>query len=125
MGARHGWWCNSKTIPITCKYCGDGIFWFSCDCGSSKLFDELGEPWPIHNCVGYARSSYYFPYRKKKKKRDKYGMRKKDWKRVTYFITKEVAKQLLKKATLKKRKKLRKEWRKRWKRLRKLEEIPF
>jgi len=54
MGAVHGWWCNSKTIPMTCKYCGDQIFWLSCDCGSSVLFDELGWPWPQHQCAGLA-----------------------------------------------------------------------
>ncbi len=52
MGARHGWWCNSKTVPMTCKFCGDQIFWLSCDCGSSVLFDELGWPWPRHQCAG-------------------------------------------------------------------------
>ena len=54
MEASHGWWCNSKTIPMTCKYCGDRIFWLSCDCGSSVLFDELGWPWPQHRCAGLA-----------------------------------------------------------------------
>lgn len=54
MAATHGWWCNSKTIPMTCKFCGDQIFWLSCDCGSSVLFDELGWPWPQHRCAGLA-----------------------------------------------------------------------
>lgn len=50
MAARHGWWCNTKTIPLTCKYCHEEIFWFSCDCGSSIIFEELGPPWPRHYC---------------------------------------------------------------------------
>ncbi|MDE2637747.1 MAG: hypothetical protein OXI30_15400 [Chloroflexota bacterium] len=65
MGANCGWWCNSKTIPITCKHCGDRIFWYSCDCGSSVLFDELGPPWPKHRC----RGSHGSKLSKKKAKR--------------------------------------------------------
>ena len=52
MSNRHGWWCGSRTYPLTCKYCGEDIFHFSCDCGSSVLFDELGPPWPLHRCAG-------------------------------------------------------------------------
>jgi hypothetical protein len=26
------------------------VFYFSCECGSAVFFDELGEPWPIHDC---------------------------------------------------------------------------
>lgn len=52
-GAMHGWWCNARTYPLNCKYCGERIFHFSCDCGSSVLFDELGPPWPIHRCPGF------------------------------------------------------------------------
>ena len=54
MEARHGWWCNSKTYPLTCKHCGDEIFYFSCDCGSSVLFAALGPPWPLHRCAASA-----------------------------------------------------------------------
>ena len=52
--AAHGWWCNSRTYPMTCKYCGDRVFYFSCDCGSKLFFDELGQPWPIHRCLELA-----------------------------------------------------------------------
>ncbi|MCY4073649.1 MAG: hypothetical protein OXG60_20345 [Chloroflexi bacterium] len=54
MSATHGWWCNTKTIPLNCNSCGEAIFWFSCDCGSSILFDELGWPWIQHRCAGAA-----------------------------------------------------------------------
>jgi len=54
MAAKHGWWCNSRTYPLICKYCGSKIFHLSCDCGSSVLFDELGWPWPRHQCAGHA-----------------------------------------------------------------------
>ena len=54
MAAVHGWWCNSQTFPMECKYCGERIFYFSCDCGSKLFFDELGEPWPQHRCAGFA-----------------------------------------------------------------------
>ena len=52
----HGHWCNSKTYKMRCKYCGDTIYYFSCDCGSKVFFDELGEPWPIHNCLQYRQA---------------------------------------------------------------------
>ena len=45
--------CNAKTYPITCKYCGESVYYFSCDCGSSVFFEKLGDPWPRHNCRPY------------------------------------------------------------------------
>ena len=39
---------------MKCKYCRAPIFWLSCDCGSSVLFDELGWPWPRHHCADLA-----------------------------------------------------------------------
>lgn len=50
MYAVHGYLCNTKTFPLTCKDCGDRIFFFQCDCGSRALFDDLGPPWPQHRC---------------------------------------------------------------------------
>ena len=110
MGAIHGWWCNAKTIPMICKYCDEDIFWFSCDCGSSKMFDELGDPWPEHNCRGSGSNSFVFqsPRKKKKKKRDKYGMSKKDWKRLRKLLTEEESRTVLNQLTNKQRKNLRK-----------------
>lgn len=49
----HGAWCGGRTIPLACRYCGQAIFWFSCNCGCSILFDELGGGWPHHRCHGY------------------------------------------------------------------------
>ena len=46
----HGYWCNAKTFPLKCRYCGLQIFYFSCDHESKVFFDELGPPWPIHDC---------------------------------------------------------------------------
>lgn len=51
MVAAHGWWCNTRTYPMICKYCHSKIFHLSCDCGSSVLFDALGWPWPRHRCA--------------------------------------------------------------------------
>jgi len=48
----HGWWCG-RTVPMRCHTCGADIFWFSCEHGSSVLFDELGSPWPKHDCDGH------------------------------------------------------------------------
>ena len=46
----HGCHCHTHTFPLNCRYCRQRIFFFSCDCGSRVLFDELGPPWPIHDC---------------------------------------------------------------------------
>lgn len=57
MSATHGWWCNSVTWPTKCPSCGDSVFFFQCDCESKVFFDELGPPWPIHDCdTSWARS---------------------------------------------------------------------
>lgn len=50
MYAVHGYWCDTKTFPLTCKDCGDRIFFFQCECGCRVLFDDLGPPWPQHRC---------------------------------------------------------------------------
>jgi hypothetical protein len=47
---RHGRWCNARTFPTDCWNCGKSIFVFMCDCHSVVLFDELGQPWPKHDC---------------------------------------------------------------------------
>lgn len=51
MYATHGYWCNTKTFPLTCKFCGSRIFFFECDHESRVLFDSLGPPWPLHDCL--------------------------------------------------------------------------
>lgn len=54
----HGWWCNARTYPTRCKYCGERVFFFTCDCGSKVFFDELGWPWPEHHCLQYLITQY-------------------------------------------------------------------
>ena len=49
--ATHGYWCNTRTYPTTCRYCGESVFFFACDHGCKVFFDELGAPWPEHNCM--------------------------------------------------------------------------
>lgn len=51
MRAVHGPWCNTRTFPMRCRYCGESVFFFMCDHGSRVLFDRLGQPWPIHRCM--------------------------------------------------------------------------
>ena len=46
----HGSWCHTHTFPLNCRYCQQRIFFFSCNCGSRVMFDELGPPWPTHDC---------------------------------------------------------------------------
>lgn len=51
IAAVHGPWCNTRTYPTRCRYCGEQVFFFSCDCGCRVFFDPpLGPPWPEHNC---------------------------------------------------------------------------
>ncbi|HET6444010.1 MAG TPA: hypothetical protein VFI27_05455 [candidate division Zixibacteria bacterium] len=52
----HGSWCNTRTYPMTCRYCRNRVFYFSCDHGSKIFFDELGPPWPRHLCEEYQAS---------------------------------------------------------------------
>jgi len=54
----HGWWCNARTYRTRCKYCGEPVFFFTCDCGSKVFFDKLGWPWPEHHCVEYLIALY-------------------------------------------------------------------
>jgi hypothetical protein len=49
--ATHGTWCNTHTYRTRCRYCGEEVFYFSCDCGCKVFFDSLGSPWPEHNCM--------------------------------------------------------------------------
>ena len=46
----HGAWCQTITFAIQCRGCQANIFLFKCNCGSLVLFDELGPPWPVHDC---------------------------------------------------------------------------
>ncbi len=50
----HGAWCNARTYPTMCQYCGQRVFYFSCDCGCRVFFNSLGPPWPEHHCIEYA-----------------------------------------------------------------------
>lgn len=54
----HGHWCGSRVFPAKCRYCGQKIFIFTCDCGSRILFNELGYPWPKHSCSEYQITRY-------------------------------------------------------------------
>ena len=46
----HGAWCQTITFPTLCRACQANIYLFRCNCGSLVLFDELGPPWPVHDC---------------------------------------------------------------------------
>ena len=50
MQSIHGFWCDSKTFPTKCSHCKEAVYYFSCNCGSRVFFDQLGPPWPIHDC---------------------------------------------------------------------------
>ena len=46
----HGPWCGGRARPWSCRYCKRKIFWYTCNHGSVRPFDELGHPWPVHDC---------------------------------------------------------------------------
>lgn len=50
----HGEWCNSRTWPSCCRYCGSSVYFFMCDHGSRVFFNSLGDPWPRHRCQAFA-----------------------------------------------------------------------
>lgn len=52
----HGPECRTTTYPTTCRDCGQEVYVMKCTCGSCVLFDELGEPWTLHeeSCPGAA-----------------------------------------------------------------------
>ncbi len=52
----HGAACHARTLPIRCKYCGDSVYYFACDHGLKLLLDDLGAPWPEHQCTGYLKA---------------------------------------------------------------------
>jgi hypothetical protein len=44
---------RSITRPnYQCKWCGEKVFYFQSNNGGKVLFDSLGKPWPIHDCLG-------------------------------------------------------------------------
>jgi hypothetical protein len=48
--AVHGAWCRVRVWPTQCPSCGTRVFFLTCDHGSKVFFDELGPPWPVHDC---------------------------------------------------------------------------
>lgn len=43
---------SSHTIPnAKCRVCGDRVFFYRSPDGGSVYFDELGPPWPKHQCI--------------------------------------------------------------------------
>ncbi|MBD3342453.1 MAG: hypothetical protein GF353_25360 [Candidatus Lokiarchaeota archaeon] len=58
--AVHGEWCGSRVFPIRCRYCDKSIYLFTCNCGCSVLFDDLGVPWPKHLCAEYLIDKFGF-----------------------------------------------------------------
>lgn len=43
--------CLTRAFSTKCRYCGEEVFYFFCTCGTKLLFESLGPPWPIHNCM--------------------------------------------------------------------------
>src|SRR5207245_2491852 len=56
--AVHGSWCGARTYPTRCRYCGQKVFYFECNCGSKVFFAELGGIWPEHRCLELLKTTY-------------------------------------------------------------------
>lgn len=46
----HSLGCHSKTFRMKCPGCQRKVFYYTCEHGSRVFFDELGPPWPKHDC---------------------------------------------------------------------------
>lgn len=47
----HGPHCRTLFCrPSRCGDCRQEVFYWGCSCGSRVFFDDLGEPWPTHEC---------------------------------------------------------------------------
>lgn len=44
---------SSLTFPTTCWYCSSSIYLYAHLNGGFAIFDELGPPWPKHDCRGF------------------------------------------------------------------------
>jgi hypothetical protein len=77
--ATHGWWCGARTYPARCRYCGAKIFIFSCNCGSTVIFDSLGWPWPIHDCSSEIIRQVDLKIEVEYRKRIENRFRRKEW----------------------------------------------
>ncbi len=60
----------SVLFPTDCRYCGQRIYLFASPEGGFAIFDEIGIPWPKHQCWGVRSNSR--DYRGNKVYSDKY-----------------------------------------------------
>ena len=56
---------HSVTFPANCWYCGQLIFLYSHPNGGFAVFDELGWPWPKHDCPRAGFESFSAALRQK------------------------------------------------------------
>jgi len=59
-----------------CKWCGEKVFYFQSNNGGKVLFDCLGKPWPIHDCLGI----------KYERKKSKLKISQVEWLQLTHFM---------------------------------------
>jgi len=52
---------RSRTFRTKCRYCGADVYFYTDECGSKVFFDDLGPPWPKHECQEYLESIEYQP----------------------------------------------------------------
>jgi hypothetical protein len=72
--ARHS---PSITRPnYKCKWCSEKVFYFQSNNGGKVLFDSLGKPWPIHDCLGI----------KYERKKSKLKISPIEWVQFTHFM---------------------------------------
>ena len=47
---------HSLVLPVRCYYCGRLVYLFASPEGGVTIFDELGPPWPKHECTGLSQN---------------------------------------------------------------------
>jgi hypothetical protein len=55
--------CDSFTKPTRCERCDKDCFYYENEFGSKVFFDELGPPWPKHDCIERQQRRPKSPYR--------------------------------------------------------------
>ena len=47
-----------KCYPTRCRFCRNEVFYYENEEGSKVFFDDLGPPWPVHQCDEYLEANH-------------------------------------------------------------------
>ena len=73
----HGSGCEARTYPTKCRGCASKIFVQKCNHNSTVLYNQLGAPWPRHDCrgrLGRRVSHRRSEYRSDRSRMDRYTL---------------------------------------------------